>query len=86
MVELIKYTSKSIFTKNPIRRFLSNPVTYGNLSSVLLSKLPQELHLIISRKTSEDDWTLAALMEELEQESRPERELLLSLLTPHHKL
>ena len=35
---------------------------------MLLSKLPQELRLIISRKTSEDDWTLTALMEELEQE------------------
>ena len=29
MVELIKYTSNSIFTKSPIWRVLSNPVTYG---------------------------------------------------------
>ena len=43
--------------------------SYGSLlSSVLLSKLPQELRLIISRKTSEDDWMLTALMEELERE------------------
>ena len=40
--------------------------SYGNLlSSVLLSKLPQELHLIISTKMSKDD---SVLMEELEQE------------------
>ena len=43
--------------------------SYGSLlSSVLLSKLPQELRLIISRMTSEDDWSLTALMEELEKE------------------
>ena len=43
--------------------------SYGNLlSSVLLSKLPQELRLIISRKMTKDDWILATLMEELEQE------------------
>ena len=41
--------------------------SYGSLlSSVLLSKLPQELRLDISRKTSEDDWSLTALMKELE--------------------
>ena len=28
MVELIKHTSNSIFTKNPIRRVFPNPVTY----------------------------------------------------------
>lgn len=38
------------------------------LSSVLVSKLSQELHLIIRRKTSEDDWILNALIEELEWE------------------
>ena len=29
MVELIKDASNSIFTKNPIRRVFSNPVTYN---------------------------------------------------------
>ena len=43
--------------------------SYGSLlSSALLINLPQELRLIISRKANEDDWTLTALMEELEQE------------------
>jgi hypothetical protein len=42
--------------------------SYGTLlSSVLLSKLPHELRLIVSRKTSDDDWNLDNLME-MEQE------------------
>ena len=31
MVELIRYASNSIFTKNPIRRIFPNPVTYMNM-------------------------------------------------------
>ena len=39
------------------------------LSSVLLlSKLPHELRLIVSRKTSDDEWNLDNLMKEIEQE------------------
>ena len=35
------------------------PESYGSLlSSVLLKKLPSELHLIISRKVSKGDWTI----------------------------
>ena len=45
------------------------PESYGSLlSSVLLSKLPQELRLIISRNTGDDSWSLDHLMKELEQE------------------
>ena len=43
--------------------------SYGSLlSSVLLNKLPQELQLIISQKTTDDSWSLDHLMKELEQE------------------
>ena len=43
--------------------------SYGSLlSSVLLNKLPRELRLIISRKTTDDTWNLDHLMKELEQE------------------
>ena len=43
--------------------------SYGSLlTSVLLNKLPQELRLIISRRTSEDEWTLDTLMKEVCQE------------------
>ena len=42
--------------------------SYGSLlSSVLLTKLPQELRLIISRKVGGDDWKLDKLMELLEE-------------------
>ena len=64
--------------------------SYGNLlSSVLLSMLPQELRLIISRKTSEDDWILNTRMEELEQELKARERAaanpvnLLSLVKKH---
>ena len=43
--------------------------SYGALlSSVLLSKLPHELRLIVSRKTNDDDWNLDNLMKEMERE------------------
>ena len=43
--------------------------SYGNLlSSVLVSKLPQDLQLIVSRKIGDEDWNLEALMEVVEQE------------------
>ena len=43
--------------------------SYGSLlTSVLLNKLPQELRLIISWRTSEDEWTLDTLMKEVRQE------------------
>ena len=42
---------------------------YGSLlSSVLLNKLPQELRLVISRQTSEEEWNLDNLMEIIERE------------------
>ena len=45
------------------------PESYGSLlSSVLLNKLPQELQLIISRKITDDTWSLDHLTKELEQE------------------
>lgn len=43
--------------------------TYGSLlSPVLLSKLPDEIRLLVSREISEDDWTLDALLERVERE------------------
>ncbi|XP_011408774.2 PREDICTED: uncharacterized protein LOC105315733, partial [Amphimedon queenslandica] len=43
--------------------------TYNSLlPSVLMSKLPSELSLAISRKLSEDDWKFDKIMEELSQE------------------
>ena len=40
-----------------------SPDSYGSLlSSVLLSKLPQELRLIISRQTSDDDFRCKCLV------------------------
>ena len=57
--------------------------SYGSLlSSVLLSKLPQELRLVISRKTSEDDWSLTALMKELEQEIKARERAAADPVTP----
>lgn len=51
------------------------PESYGSLlSPVLLNKLPQELKLIVSRKVSDEDWSLDALMavvaEEVEARER----------------
>ena len=46
-----------------------SPESYGSLlASVLLNKLPQELRLIVSRKITDGDWSLDALMEVMEQE------------------
>ena len=43
--------------------------SYRNLlSSVLVSKLPQDLQLIVSRKIGDKNWNLEALMEVVEQE------------------
>ena len=43
--------------------------SYGALlSSVLLSRLPHELRLIVSRKINDDDWNLDNLMKEMERE------------------
>ena len=38
------------------------------LSSVLLSKLPEEIQLLISRKVSEEDWGLDTLMKMFQEE------------------
>lgn len=60
--------------------------SYGSLlSSVLLSKLPQELRLIISRKTSEDDWSLDNLMKEMEQEIEARERALASPTSPNQQ-
>ena len=45
------------------------PETYGGLlCPVLLSKIPQDLWLIVSRKVSESDWKLDLLMTAIEEE------------------
>ena len=47
------------------------PASYGSLlSSVLMSKLPGEIRLIISRVVGEESWELDKLLETLEQELR----------------
>ncbi len=46
-----------------------SPESYGSLlASVFVSKLPQEIQLIITRKTGSDDWDLLVLMELVEGE------------------
>ncbi len=43
--------------------------SYGSLlSPVLLNKLPHDVRLLISRKVPEKDWSLDALLKELEDE------------------
>ena len=43
--------------------------SYGGLfASVLISKIPPELKLIVTRKMGDDDWDLNALMTTLEEE------------------
>lgn len=43
--------------------------SYGSLlSSVLLSRLPQDLHLIISRRVPDSEWNLDSLLREVEEE------------------
>ena len=45
--------------------------SYGTLlASVLISKVPQELQLIVTGRISTDDWDLKALMDVLEEEIR----------------
>ena len=45
------------------------PEAYGGLlSSVLMSKLPSEFHLIISRDVKNDEWDLNTLMTVMERE------------------
>jgi len=47
------------------------PQSYGSLlCSVFISKLPEELQLVISRNVSEADWKLKSLMEAVEDEIR----------------
>ena len=42
---------------------------YGSLqTTVLMNKLPTDLHLIIGRKIGEADWQLDTIMTELQQE------------------
>lgn len=43
--------------------------SYGSLlSSVLISKLPQELRIVVSREVTSGDWDLDRLMEIVEKE------------------
>ena len=58
--------------------------SYSNLlSSMLPNKLPQEIHLIISRKVGDGHWELDKLTKTLEEEVQAEKELLPA--TPHHQ-
>ena len=59
-------------TETHIRGLKSLGVTansYGSLlSSVLLKKLPADIRLLISRRVSEKDWSLDAILKELQEE------------------
>eukprot|EP00731_Ephydatia_muelleri_P027563 Em0019g436a len=47
-----------------------DPTSYGSLlSSILLSKIPQELCLIISREVPQDKWEFEAILKIIERES-----------------
>lgn len=61
------------------------PESYGAmLSSVLLTKLPPDICLIVSRKVSADDLDMDSLLETFEQELiARERELATLLHNPH---
>ena len=54
----------------------------GLLASVLISKIPAELQLIVTRKLGGDDWDLNALMPAFEEElqTRERKSLLLYFL------
>ena len=58
------------------------PSAYGSLlTSVLITKIPQELQLIVSRKIGSDDWNLDALMAILGKELQA-RERTATVSTP----
>ena len=57
--------------------------TYGNLlSSILMTKLPHDLRLFVSRRVSDDDWDLDSLMRILDEEIGA-RERAATMLTPN---
>ena len=60
--------------------------SYGSiLASVLLNKLPQELRLIVTRKTSEDKLNLDALLKEVEQEVEARETAQATQANPNHQ-
>ena len=57
--------------------------TYGSfLFSILMTKLPHDLRLLVSRRVSDDDWDLDSLMRILDEEIGA-RERAATMLTPH---
>ena len=40
----------------------------GMLSSILMNKLPQEFHLVITREMGDDDWQLDQLLDVFKRE------------------
>ena len=62
------------------------PESYGSLlSSVLMSKLPGEIRLIISRVVGEESWELDKLLETLEQELRARERAAVDTPAPQRK-
>ena len=60
--------------------------SYGSLlTSVLLSKLPQELRLIVTRKITEDELNLDALLKEVEQEIEARERAQSTQATPNQQ-
>ena len=72
-----------------VRSLKSMDVTsesYGSLlTSVLLSKLPQELRLIVTRKITEDELSLDALLKEVEQEIEARERAQATQATPNQQ-
>lgn len=57
--------------------------SYGSLlSSVLLKKLPTDVRLLISRKVPEKDWSLDALLKELQEELRARERIAVDKPSP----
>ena len=62
------------------------PESYGGLlTSVLVKKLPQELQLFVSRKVSDSEWSLPAILKVIEEELQA-RERTAPEPTPHKRV
>ena len=60
--------------------------SYGSLlSSVLINKLPQEFRLIVSRRVKDEDWSLQAIMEVIEQEIEATERAMVASVAPGKK-
>ena len=59
-----------------------DPVSYGSLlSSIALSKIPQELCLIISWEVPQDNWEFEAILKVIKREGKPRERAVDSSVT-----